>query len=188
MQAAEDLMSFESENFEEYKDHINNEVMKIFEACSFQDITGQRISKVVKTLNHVEDRVGKLISILGITGSTDGAKGTTSILDSGDGEISDKELLQGPALAGEGIDQSEIDSLLDDSFNTPDDAAPEAEAEPQAEAVIEEVVEEKSAVVEEDAAAGEEMSEADSDDDIEPEAARDDDQKTSQQDIDSLFG
>src|SRR5690606_17059502 len=29
---------------------VVDEVMKIFEACSFQDITGQRISKVVKAL------------------------------------------------------------------------------------------------------------------------------------------
>ena len=117
MQAAEDLMSFESDNFDEYKDHINTEVMKIFEACSFQDITGQRISKVVKTLNHVEDRVGKLISILGITLGGDTPEDAKSILDSDNDEVNDDDLLNGPALSGEGIDQSEIDSLLGESFD-----------------------------------------------------------------------
>jgi len=114
MQAAEDLMSFETENFDEYKEHVNTEVMKIFEACSFQDITGQRISKVVGTLNHVEDRVGKLISILGITGANVAPKDAKPILDPESGEYVDEDLLNGPALAGEGIDQGEIDSLLND--------------------------------------------------------------------------
>ena len=35
----------------EEADAINKEVMNIYEACSFQDITGQRVSKVVKTFN-----------------------------------------------------------------------------------------------------------------------------------------
>lgn len=111
MQSAEDIMSFDSENFDEYKDHINNEVMKIFEACSFQDITGQRISKVVKTLNHVEERVGKLITILGLSSVDANSNSKKPIVDPED--FSDKDLLNGPALAGEGIDQGEVDSLLD---------------------------------------------------------------------------
>ncbi|MFK5912747.1 MAG: protein phosphatase CheZ, partial [Woeseiaceae bacterium] len=137
MQAAEDLMSFESDDFDEYKDHINTEVMKIFEACSFQDITGQRISKVVKTLNHVEDRVGKLISILGITLGGDTPEDAKSILDSDNDEINDDDLLNGPALSGEGIDQSEIDSLLDGSFDqvTTDEPSPDTVAETQDEPV-----------------------------------------------------
>ena len=109
MQSAEDLMSFESEDFNEYKEHVNAEVMKIFEACSFQDITGQRISKVVGTLNHVEDRVSKLIAILGITSDESLSKDAKPIIDPA---TTDEDLLNGPALAGEGIDQGEVDSLL----------------------------------------------------------------------------
>ncbi|HPF45677.1 MAG: protein phosphatase CheZ [Alphaproteobacteria bacterium] len=121
MQAAEDLMSFESDDFDQYKDHVNTEVMKIFEACSFQDITGQRISKVVKTLNHVEDRVGKLISILGIPAETESPKDAKPILDPDSDDIDDADLLHGPALAGEGINQGEIDSLLEnDVTNNPE--------------------------------------------------------------------
>ncbi len=120
MQAAEDLMSFDTENFDDYKEHVNTEVMKNFEACSFQDITGQRISKVLKTLNDVEERVTKLISILGITSSSVAA-GSQPIItpDTGTSEdIDEDNLLNGPALLGEGIDQSEIDNLLgDDGFD-----------------------------------------------------------------------
>lgn len=119
MQAAEDLMSIETQDFDEYKDHVNVEVMKIFEACSFQDITGQRISKVVGTLNQVEDRVGKLITILGITSNDDVSKDAKPILD--DLDTTDEDLLNGPALDGEGIDQGEVDSLLNGTAMEVDD-------------------------------------------------------------------
>jgi len=35
--------------------------MGLFEGCSFQDLTGLRITKVVKSLIYVEDRVDGLI-------------------------------------------------------------------------------------------------------------------------------
>ena len=37
----------------------------VFEACSFQDITGQRVSKVVKSVSYVEERINALIEIWG---------------------------------------------------------------------------------------------------------------------------
>lgn len=131
MQAAEDLMSFDSDNFDEYKNHMNTEVMKIFEACSFQDITGQRISKVVKTLNHVEDRVGKLIAILGINSNVAASADAKSILDPNSEEINENDLLSGPALAGEGINQGEVDSLLNDQMVTQPETKTEQEAPPE---------------------------------------------------------
>ena len=42
---------------------INNEVVRIFEHCNFQDVTGQRISKVVKSLDYVTDRINGMIDI-----------------------------------------------------------------------------------------------------------------------------
>src|SRR5690349_2697167 len=36
---------------------IESEVMNIFTACSFQDLTGQRTSKVVNVLRYIEQRV-----------------------------------------------------------------------------------------------------------------------------------
>ena len=40
---------------------VNNEVIKIFEACSFQDITGQRITKVVSALKQIEEKILSLL-------------------------------------------------------------------------------------------------------------------------------
>ena len=201
MQAAEDLMSFDSDDFDEYKNHINDEVMKIFEACSFQDITGQRISKVVKTLNHVEDRVSKLIAILGVTSESAVSKGSKPIIDPTTGElndeVSDEDLLNGPALAGEGIDQGEIDSLLNEEAapvvndNIEETSAP-VEPELNETASETETVVAPEDEIEETAPQAETPSEENdletSSEEVEKIAVNTNSEETSQNDIDSLFG
>jgi chemotaxis protein CheZ len=44
-------------------DDIQDRVLQIFEACNFQDLTGQRVANVVATLNAIEDRVSRLLRI-----------------------------------------------------------------------------------------------------------------------------
>ncbi len=88
-------------------DKISGNSADVFEACSFQDITGQRITKVVKSVTYVEDRVNALISVWG-------KDEIDSIEVKADVEkTEDKKLLKGPALEGEGITQDEIDKLFD---------------------------------------------------------------------------
>jgi chemotaxis protein CheZ len=41
------------------RDHI----VKIYEACNFQDITGQRINKVVRTISFIEERVTAMLAL-----------------------------------------------------------------------------------------------------------------------------
>ncbi len=86
-------------------DAIAGEVMKIFEACSFQDITGQRVSKVVKTFRDIETKIDKLVSVLGV-------KYTPQAHEQADTREGDARLMNGPQLAGEGISQDDIDKLL----------------------------------------------------------------------------
>lgn len=73
---------------------------RIYEACSFQDITGQRISKVVATLKMIEDRVEHLLASFAPERATPQA------------EAASTDLLHGPQLPGQGMDQSDIDRLL----------------------------------------------------------------------------
>lgn len=87
------------------KAKIYDETTKIFEACSFQDITGQRISKVVKTLREIEDTVDKLLQLFG---PTDKEKIPEKI----DNRTEDEKLLNGPQMDGEGVSQDDIDKLL----------------------------------------------------------------------------
>tara|TARA_R110002096_G_scaffold98179_9_gene218592 strand:+ start:372 stop:1337 length:966 start_codon:yes stop_codon:yes gene_type:complete len=107
MEAAEEIMGADTEDPAAYQATTQDAVMRIFEACSFQDITGQRISKVVETLAHIEKRVLELRDLLGVT--------EADIEEARAGEpqkTGDAALLSGPALDGEGIDQNEVDALM----------------------------------------------------------------------------
>jgi chemotaxis protein CheZ len=79
---------------------------KIYEACSFQDITGQRITKVVNTLKTIE---GKVAHIVGTFGASAAAGQVAA-----DHVATDADLLNGPQLPAHAMDQSDIDKLLAD--------------------------------------------------------------------------
>lgn len=76
-------------------------------ACSFQDLTGQRMTKVVNTLRYLETRVNAMIEIWGIT-AQDAEKLVQHHIES----KPDAHLLNGPAKEGEGVAQDDIDRLL----------------------------------------------------------------------------
>lgn len=84
-------------------------VTKIFEACNFQDITGQRINKVVSTLEFVEERVHNMILIWG-----EEAFAELPVPEvEAEAIPEDADLLNGPQLDGEGISQDDIDKLFE---------------------------------------------------------------------------
>lgn len=45
---------------------IDNDIEEIFMACSFQDITGQRIRKTLENLKAIEDRLGTALDKIGV--------------------------------------------------------------------------------------------------------------------------
>lgn len=95
----------------DHENALGAEVIKIFEACSFQDITGQRITKVVTTLKVIEGKVDKLVAVLG-----SGLQGMESSESSDDDEerTGDEALLNGPQMSDQAISQEEIDRLLEE--------------------------------------------------------------------------
>ena len=86
----------------------------IYEACTFQDITGQRIGKVVTALKNIEERIDALVLALGdknIKPQKKNAKPKlATIKDKQD--ITDADLLEGPQLGDKAKSQAEIDDLL----------------------------------------------------------------------------
>ena len=76
------------------------------ESCNFQDLTGQRTTKVITTLRHIEERIVAMIGIWGIEAFEE----LPVPQSENDG---DEALLNGPAKAGEGISQADIDALFD---------------------------------------------------------------------------
>ena len=110
MDAAEEIMAADPSSHE-YSDTINEACMRIFEACSFQDITGQRINKVVATLTYIEERLHGLQDAWG-PDIADAEGDAHQFGVHSDDDRPDKDLLNGPALDGQGIEQSQIDALL----------------------------------------------------------------------------
>jgi len=85
---------------------IHKEAIRIFEACNFQDISGQRISKVVSLLRFIELRVSSMVDIWGTPEKEAG--------DAAEDPANDAALLNGPALSGDAnvVSQDDIDSLF----------------------------------------------------------------------------
>ncbi len=89
---------------------LTEAVTRVFEACNFQDVTGQRITKVVRALKHIEAKIDQLIAIFGDSGIGSGAPGP--VAEPTPTQDPDAHLVHGPSLPGEAIDQDEIDRLL----------------------------------------------------------------------------
>jgi len=95
---------------------LTDAVTRIYEACNFQDVTGQRITKVVKALKHIEAKVDMLVTVLGGGALPEGAGAAVAE------PVEAPEILavdpqsgvpmHGPALPGQGISQADIDALL----------------------------------------------------------------------------
>jgi chemotaxis protein CheZ len=90
---------------EEQAQALQGVTTRIYEACSFQDITGQRIGKVVAALKAIEARVAS------ITGRyMDDREPPAPETAPTEG----RRLAEGPQLPGAGISQADIDRLLSD--------------------------------------------------------------------------
>lgn len=111
MAACEEIEHVGSTLSSEQAAELSDKVTKIYEACSFQDITGQRIRKVVSTLKEIETKIDSLLKTLDMSvgpvphdESPPNAK-VVSIED-------EKSLLNGPQMADKAISQDDIDRLL----------------------------------------------------------------------------
>lgn len=104
MAEAEKLMAAEATDLATYKAEVDAAMMRIFEACSFQDLTGQRVTKVISTLRHIEERVTKFAGALGVTDS--------SSQESAEDARKRELLLNGPAMNGPATSQDDIDALF----------------------------------------------------------------------------
>jgi chemotaxis protein CheZ len=75
---------------------ILDRVIQIFEACNFQDLTSQRLAKVMATLAHIEDQIARALNEL---------------------KRADEASLHGPHLDGDRghVSQSDIDAMFEGS-------------------------------------------------------------------------
>jgi chemotaxis protein CheZ len=114
LNAVEQIENLTGEMAPEVAEKVSEAVTQVYESCNFQDITGQRISKVVKALQHIESKVDGLLSAFGdeLTkhrGAAQAAPADPSKQDAS----GDQALLNGPQLPQAAKGQADIDALFD---------------------------------------------------------------------------
>lgn len=111
MGAAETIMTADPSDSASYHKTVETNIVEIFEACSFQDLTGQRINRVMDTLEFVDCRIHKIAAFLGIE---DGDTLNSDAVKAIEEKLNRKRdlILHGPQDEGEGVSQSEIDNLF----------------------------------------------------------------------------
>lgn len=98
----------EDEAAKELCEKIASESMRAMEACSFQDLTGQRVTRILSSLRFVEDRVNAMVELCG-----------QEAIEKMSQELADQEpepedvIMHGPQSPGASISQDEIDALFD---------------------------------------------------------------------------
>jgi chemotaxis protein CheZ len=94
-------------------DLLDGKATDVYTACSFQDLTGQRTRKVIQVLRYLEGRINAMIGIWGLDGAM-AAEAREAEQAKGDAA-----LLNGPALPGQGLDQSDVDVVMGPAETAP---------------------------------------------------------------------
>jgi chemotaxis protein CheZ len=94
-------------------DDIQENLLSVFEHCNFQDLTGQRISKVVNAMKFIEDRLDRMMDIWGREDFETAASRARTDDSARARDDRDSHLLNGPQTKEKGISQDEIDALFD---------------------------------------------------------------------------
>jgi chemotaxis protein CheZ len=100
--------SLQKSHAPEQASDIRDQVMTIFEACNFQDLTGQRIAKVMATMKFVEQHIAVMMEIWG------GAEMVQAHAPAPVQRSEDESLLNGPKRDGDAghVSQDDIDALF----------------------------------------------------------------------------
>ncbi|MEQ1491980.1 MAG: hypothetical protein ABL932_15670 [Terricaulis sp.] len=105
MDAADQILNLPADTeIQAYRAIVEEKCLAMLEACAFQDLTGQRSTKVIETLLHIEDKLGKLAALVG--------DDEEPVVQPRDERAGDDVLLNGPSMPGEGVDQDEIDAMF----------------------------------------------------------------------------
>jgi chemotaxis protein CheZ len=106
MSEAEGVMMMDADDPEEYKAAVDEAMTKIIEACAFQDLAGQRVSKVVTSLRHIEQRVSRFAATMGVHDAE------ASEDERAETDRRRKLHLNGPAMGGPETGQADVDALM----------------------------------------------------------------------------
>ncbi len=106
MECAEGMLAADHCNPPAYRATIEAHVTSIFEACAFQDITGQRIAKICETLDAIDRRVQRF------KGMGEAGVHSMDMAEAAKAERRERLILNGPAADGQGASQEDIDKVF----------------------------------------------------------------------------
>jgi chemotaxis protein CheZ len=89
---------------------VQDVTMRVYEACGFQDITGQRITKVVTALQAIERKVSHIMQVFS-RDDFGSAPQPVAIVEA-PSAFDPASLMSGPQLPASAMGQSDIDALL----------------------------------------------------------------------------
>lgn len=113
MDSADKIQQAVDNNEADAKDIISNAVADIYLACNFQDITGQRITKVLTTLNYIDTKVRTIMQLFGQVSAEDAEKvAALRAEEPHKDKRPDAELLNGPQMSKDAPNQDDIDALF----------------------------------------------------------------------------
>lgn len=106
MSEAEAVMALSAADPAAYKAEVDAAMTRVIEACAFQDLAGQRVSKVVTSLRHIEQRVSRFAATMGVhdAEATEDERAET--------DRRRKLHLNGPAMGGPETGQDDVDALM----------------------------------------------------------------------------
>ena len=110
-EAVEKIEELTASMDEEVSAKVVDAVTMVYEACSFQDITGQRITKVVNALKHIEAKVEALLEAFGSELKRDPQQASATPAELVD-QRPDGDLMNGPQMPEDAQSQDDIDALL----------------------------------------------------------------------------
>lgn len=89
---------------------LSGAATRIYEASNFQDLTGQRVTKVVRIIRHIEDQIDRIVQALG--GTLPSAQSPVAIANPTLRPQSEQDLLNGPQLTTKAKSQDDVDALF----------------------------------------------------------------------------
>lgn len=110
MSCAEELFGCDPQA-ENIGEQISDLATRIMEACAFQDLTGQRIAKVVETLKAIESRVTRFAAAVSSADTGSGPEMDAS--EEARARRKHDLLLNGPQSSQDAIKQSDVDAMMD---------------------------------------------------------------------------
>lgn len=108
MECAEAIMAADASDPAAYKSFVDEQMIVLFEACSFQDLTGQRVRKVVDTLQQIEARVTRFATAI----NANDAAGFADEAERRRAERAAALMLNGPQEKDKAASQDAIDAMF----------------------------------------------------------------------------